>query len=102
MLSRETFFSVLVSFCFVLAGAILLLDKGDASTVSQAKLFESLHHLKKENAKLYKENLRTKRAIEVLKEDPEAIEIIARDEIGLIKDGEKVFIFEEEDNKTRY
>lgn len=101
MSSRGTLSSILVSFFLVLAGVILLLDKGDGSSVSQAELFQSLRNLQIENARLYKENLRTKRAIEALKEDTEAIEVIARDELGLIKDGEKVFIFEEGDNQAQ-
>ena len=46
------------------------------------------------NAALEAENARLAREIDALRNDPAAAEAVARDELGLIRPGEKVFRFE--------
>ena len=46
------------------------------------------------NSELDAENRRLAREIEALRNDPSAAEAVARDELGLVRPGEKVFRFE--------
>ena len=51
--------------------------------------------LRAENARLRHEVRDLQREVEGLKNEPDAIEHIARDELGMVKDGEIVFQFPE-------
>ncbi len=46
------------------------------------------------NAELEADNRRLTRKIDALRNDPAAAEAVARDELGLVRPGEKVFRFE--------
>jgi cell division protein FtsB len=54
--------------------------------VEHQELLRNNHILEKENEHLYEE-------ISRLQEDPDAIESLARQELGLVKDGELIFHF---------
>jgi cell division protein FtsL len=56
------------------------------------RLQQELQDLRDENARLREELTRL--------DDPEAIEKLAREKLGLVKDGEKVYRFVEKDKKS--
>ena len=83
-----------VQYFVLLAGTILIIDAfvGDKGLLAmlQAReqyevLEQSLQAVRAENAKLREDARR-------LREDPTAVEELARQELGLIKPGEKLFI----------
>jgi cell division protein FtsB len=57
------------------------------------RLHEQLSRIRDENVSLTHDISRLNREIEALRNDPEAIERIARDELGLVQPGEIVFQF---------
>ena len=86
--------SRLVRYLVVAVGVVLIIDAlvGDRGFLAMLKarqqyrtLDESLAHTRAENAQLREQARR-------LREDPQAIEDIARRELGLIRPGEKLFI----------
>jgi cell division protein FtsB len=62
------------------------------------KLRAQLVHIEGENTTLEKRIGRLTREVKALAHDPEAVERIARDELGLLRDGEILFQFAEEDS----
>jgi len=52
-----------------------------------------LQHVQSENSKLRREVRSLKEDVEDLRTDPHALERIARDELGMVKDGELIFQF---------
>jgi cell division protein FtsB len=84
----------IVQYVLVCIGAVLVVDAlvGDNGLVQIMKkrgeyraLEQTLYRARSENARLREEARR-------LKEDPAAVEEIARRELGMIKPGEKLFI----------
>jgi cell division protein FtsB len=61
------------------------------------KLRAQLAHIEHENDTLNREIRRLTRDVRGLSRDPEAVERIARDELGLLREGEVLFQFSEED-----
>jgi cell division protein FtsB len=61
------------------------------------KLRAQLAHVQQENATLNKDIARLEREVRGLSHDPEVVERIARDELGLLREGELLFQFSEED-----
>lgn len=61
------------------------------------KLRGQLEHIERENAALNREIRRLEREVRGLARDPEAVERIARDELGLLREGEVLFQFSDED-----
>jgi len=61
------------------------------------KLHAQLEHVQHENAALTRDIARLEREVRSLARDPEAVERIARDELGLLREGELLFQFSEED-----
>jgi len=61
------------------------------------KLRAQLTHMRDENVALEKRIQKLNREVKALTHDPEAVERIARDELGLLRDGELLFQFSEED-----
>jgi len=55
---------------------------------------ERINALKKENADLIRENGDLKRTISLLKYDLTYIEMVARNELGMVKQGDVVFRFD--------
>ncbi len=86
---RRTVYFIAIFIACVLVANALVGDRGLIETMrarkQYAELAASIARLKQENAQLLEEARR-------LREDPQAIEEIARRELGLIKPGEVVFI----------
>jgi cell division protein FtsB len=86
---RRTINSLLLFITVVLVGDALVGDKGVIETIHARRQYRevvaSLDGLRRENARLREEVRR-------LKEDPAAIEDLARKELGLIRPGEVLFI----------
>lgn len=59
----------------------------------QHKLAQEIRLRADKNHQLAEENARLKREIHALDGDPRAVERAAREELGLVKDGEVVFTF---------
>ncbi len=57
------------------------------------RLQEQLARVKRENVALQSDIERLRREVKSLRHDPEAIERIARDELGMIREGELLFQF---------
>lgn len=62
------------------------------------KLRAQLAHLEQDNTQLEKRIERLTRDVNGLRQNPEAVEQIARDELGLVRDGELLFQFSDEDS----
>jgi cell division protein FtsB len=62
------------------------------------RLRAQLEHIEQENKALEKHIVRLTREVKALSHDPEAVERIARDELGLLREGEILFQFAEEDS----
>jgi cell division protein FtsB len=71
-------------------GYLRLLDKRDRADA----LVRDLEHLESENVRLASE-------IRALKSEPRAIERIAREQLGLARPGEKVFLLPEDAEENR-
>jgi cell division protein FtsB len=69
----------------------------DAGLPRYRKLRAQLEHIQQENKLLQKRITHLTRDVRDLSHDPEAVERIARDELGLLRDGELLFQFGEED-----
>jgi cell division protein FtsB len=69
----------------------------DAGLPRYRKLRSQLEHIEQENKQLEKRIAHLTRDVHDLSQDPEAVERIARDELGLLRDGELLFQFSEDD-----
>ena len=85
---------VIVIIAFVL-GALF----GDRGILHLAEKKRRAHALEQDIARLETENRRLAAAIEALKTDPRAVEAIAREELGLVKPGETVFLIQSVDTR---
>jgi cell division protein FtsB len=83
-----------VEYLLVLVGAVLLVDAfvGDKGLLAMIKKREEFRALEQSLVKARAENARLREQAGRLKQDPDAVEDIARRELGLIKPGEKLFI----------
>ncbi len=92
-LQRRTVHLLLVFVTVVLVVDALVGDKGLMESMrarrQDRELTASLESIRRENVQLREEMRR-------LKEDPGAIEILAREELGLIRPGELLFIIKDE------
>lgn len=91
-----------ITLCFFFAGVILIVSLGfilfgDKGWRDLNAMKQELKALKAENDTLQQENIDLHRRIERLKEDPEFMETIARQELKMIKKDEIVFKFTEDD-----
>ncbi len=57
------------------------------------KLREELTHIRESNDRLEREGRALERQVDALRSDPAAIERIARDELGMVREGELIFQF---------
>lgn len=83
-----------------LAGALYLLVPlllGDMGLVKYFGMLKTDRQLSREIKSLVGENDRLREEIHALRTDPTAIEKIAREELGMVKDGELVYRFKTED-----
>jgi len=91
-----------VAIGFFFAGALLIVSLGfivygDNGLRDFNTLKQELRNLKAANDLLQQENIDLHRKIQRLKEDPEFMETIARQELKMIKKDELVFKFKEDD-----
>ena len=72
----------------------VLVTFSDRGLIDNFRAKERLAALKKDNAGLIKENGDLKRTISLLQNDLPYIEMVARNELGMVKKGDVVFRFD--------
>jgi cell division protein FtsB len=70
---------------------------GDMGVVKYFKMRQTYDRLQQDVQNLSKENEKIETRIKALRSDPETIERIARDRLGLVRAGEVIYQFEPED-----
>lgn len=83
-----------VEYVIILVGSLLLIDAfvGDKGLLAMMEAREQYRLLEQSLAEARADNARLREQARRLREDPAAIEEIARRELGLIRPGEKLFI----------
>lgn len=83
-----------VEYLVILVGSVLMIDAfvGEKGLLAMMEAREQYRLLEQSLADARAENARLREQARRLREDPAAIEEIARRELGLIRPGEKVFI----------
>ncbi len=83
-----------MQYLLLCAGIVLVVDAlvGDKGLIEMQKKRAEYRALETTLARSRAENARLREEARRLKEDPEAVEEIARRELGFIKPGEKLFI----------
>ena len=83
-----------MQYLLLFIGGVLVVDAlvGDKGLLEMMKRREQYRTLEQELARERTENAQLREEARSLKEDPAAVEDIARRELGLIKPGEKLFI----------
>jgi cell division protein FtsB len=83
-----------VQYLFVFIIVVVVIDAlvGEKGLIAMLKAREDYRQLEASLAEVRTENARLRDEARRLREDPSAIEDIARRELGLIKPGEKLFI----------
>ena len=86
-----------VQYAIVLIGCLLLVDAvvGDKGLLQMMKKRAEYAGLEQNLTRARAENMRLREEARRLKEDPAAVEDLARRELGLIKPGEKLFIIKD-------
>lgn len=86
-----------VRYLVLLVGCVLILDAlvGDRGFLVMLKARQQYRTLEAWLAHSKAENARLREQARALREDPDAIEEIARRELGLIRPGEKLFIIKD-------
>jgi cell division protein FtsB len=86
-----------VQYVLVFIGCVLLVDAlvGDKGLLQMLKKRDEYRALEQSLTRARTENARLREEARRLKEDPAAIEDLARRELGLIKPGEKLFIIKD-------
>ncbi len=74
-----------------LAGMAMLIAFGNNGLVDNYILYEKLSILREGNAKISAENQALKTEILLLRGDPQYVEKIARDELGMVRKGDVVY-----------
>ena len=85
LLAVAGFFTVYFTFSFIF---------GDAGLLSYFKMQRTQDRLDHEIEELRRKNGELKKQIELLRSDPHYIEQIAREQLGLVKDGETIYQFQ--------
>jgi len=82
---------------FLLAGCVLVIDAlvGDKGLLAMIQARQEFRNLEQSLADVRAENARLRDEARRLREDPSAVEDLARRELGLIKPGEKLFIIKD-------
>lgn len=88
-----------MEYLVILVGSVLLVDAfvGDKGLVAMMQAREQYRLLEQALAEARADNIRLREEARRLREDPAAIEEIARRELGLIRPGEKLFIIRDVD-----
>jgi cell division protein FtsB len=86
--------SRVVRYLVLAVGCVLIVDAlvGDRGLIAMLKARQQYRTLESALARSKAENAQLREEARQLREDPEAIEEIARRELGLIRPGEKLFI----------
>jgi cell division protein FtsB len=86
-----------MQYVFLLAGVVLVIDAlvGDKGLLAMIQARQQYRTLEKSLAEVRAENARLREQARRLREDPTAVEDLARRELGLIKPGEKLFIIKD-------
>ena len=71
----------------------LLITFGNRGLMDSYMMEKRLSSLKKENQELIRENNQLKNTVVLLKDDLSYIETVARNELGMVKDGDTVYQF---------
>jgi cell division protein FtsB len=89
--------SRLVRYLVVAVGCVLIIDAlvGDRGFLAMLKARQQYRTLEASLARSRAENARLREQARELREDPQAIEDIARRELGLLRPGEKLFIIKD-------
>ena len=84
----------MMQYALIAIGAVLMIDAlvGDKGLLAMLQARQQYRSLEQSLAAAKTENARLREDARRLREDPAAIEEIARRELGLIKPGEKLFI----------
>ena len=87
----------MVQYVFLLAGVVLVIDAlvGDKGLLAMIQARQEYRTLEKSLADVRAENARLREQARRLREDPAAVEDLARRDLGLIKPGEKLFIIKD-------
>lgn len=87
----------MVQYLIVFVGCVLVIDSlvGDKGVLQMLKKRQEAQALDRAVTAARAENARLSREVDRLKNDPEALEEIARRDLGLIKPGEKLFIIKD-------
>jgi cell division protein FtsB len=78
----------LVIFVLLMGGLIAF---GDRGVLDNYRMKERLMALKKQNHEMTLENIALKKNITLLRENPAYIEMMARNELGMVKKGDLVY-----------
>ena len=86
-----------VQYVLVFVGCVLAIDAlvGDKGLLAMRKAQQEYQTLERSLSDARSENTRLREQARRLREDPSAIEDIARRELGLIRPGEKLFIIKD-------
>jgi len=89
--------SRVVRYLIVAVGCVLIVDAlvGDRGFLAMLKARQQYRTLESSLARARAENAQLREQARRLREDPQAIEDIARRELGLIRPGEKLFILKD-------
>lgn len=81
---------ILFSVAFILVGLLLLILVGDNGLLDLSKLQEQKAGLTEENEQLARENISLYRKIERMKTDTDYVESVARQDLGVIAEDERI------------
>ena len=86
-----------MQYVFLLAGVVLVIDAlvGDKGLLAMIQARQEYRTLENSLADVRAQNARLREQARRLREDPSAVEDLARRELGLIKPGEKLFIIKD-------
>ena len=87
----------ILQYAFLLAGCVLVIDAlvGDKGLLAMIQARQQYRTLERSLVEVRSENARLREEARRLREDPSAVEDLARRELGLIKPGEKLFIIKD-------
>ena len=87
----------ILQYAFLLAGCVLVIDArvGDKGLLAMIQARQQYRTLERSLSDVRSENARLREEARRLREDPTAVEDLARRELGLIKPGEKLFIIKD-------
>jgi cell division protein FtsB len=87
----------IVRYLIIAVGCVLIIDAlvGDRGLLAMVKARQQYRTLETSLVRSREENAQLREQARQLREDPQAIEDIARRELGLIRPGEKLFIIKD-------